>query len=1315
MKEEAAMMRTRSTRLSLAGSMAMIALLLAASVAATAGTAFAKPASSTPTSSAADLAAYVNPFTGTGVQPGAVYGGGDTFPGADVPFGMVQWSPDTANTAPGGYWYYDNHIKGFSLTHMNGAGCDAYEDIPFMPYVGTVTDSPATDPGKYVSTFSHANESAMAGYYSVKLDNGVTTELTATQHSGAGRFTYPLGQTATMLVNVSGSATGTKDAQLSIGNVGSDTISGWATSGSFCGAGNTYRVYFWAQFSQPFATVGVWHNGTIESGATAVQAGASPAAPAVQKTIAAQAQVQKGKASPAQVTAATAHPSTTVSGPGSGAYVTFDTSKSTAVSVRVGLSFVSIDGAKNNVDQEDSSGNVDLVRQQADQTWNHWLGEISVSGGTSDQLTTFYTAMYHALLQPNVFSDDNGQYIGFDGQVHTVAKGHAQYANYSGWDIYRSEMQLLAFLAPKESSDIIQSMVNDYTQSGMLPKWSQANGEAYIMVGDPADPIIADAYAFGATGFDTKTALAAMVQEATQTNNIRPGLNYLDSLGYEPNNGGYGCCNFYGPASTTLEYNTADFSIATLARSLGDTANYQKFMTRAQDWENLYNPADSYLEPRYADGTFPSPYNPSSQNNWVEGNGAQYNWMVPFDLQGLFNALGGNTKVQSRLDTFFTQLNAGPDQPYAFLGNEPTLETPWEYDYAGAPYKSQNVVRQVVNTLYYPGPAGMAGNDDLGEMSSWYVFAALGMFPETPGTADLALASPLFPTMTVYRESGQTIQINAPGASASTPYVQSLKVNGQTSTKPWLPASFVANGGTLDYVLSGTANTSWGTDPADAPPSYRYGEVPTRVSLNPGRAVVAPGGNTQVTILGQNISGNATTVNWSATAPSGLSVTPASGSFAVPAGGSGSQAFTVAAASGTAQGYYSIPIAAQTSDGTKLPAATLQVVVAQPGSPLALYNNAGISDDSTPGSANFDGVGFSYSAQALAAAGYTPGAKVTANGLTYTWPNVPSGDFDNIAASGQTIQLSAPAGATQLAFLGSASNGPSTGSITITYTDGTTQSASLGFSDWTLGAGGGTPMYGNAIAAQMPYRNSQSGNPQQVATYIFASAAIPLNASKTVASVMLPSKVNQGTLHVFAVAVGTPKAEPIDSLYNNTGISDDSSQANANFDGVGYSYSAQALAKNGYTPGASVTANGVTFTWPNVASGSPDNVISAGQSIQIVNAKSGAAQLAFLGSATNGATSGTITITYTDGTTQTATLGLSDWTLGAGSQSPSFGNTIAAQMPYRNAISGGSQQVATYIFASAPIALDTSKTVASVALPGVASGGALHIFAVAVA
>jgi predicted alpha-1,2-mannosidase len=721
------------------------------------------------------LAQEIDVFTGSGARSTlpAAYSGGETFPGADAPFGMVQWSPNTVRLAYGGYDYNDNRIKGFALTHLSGAGCAQYGDLPFLPFTGAHPSNPAS----YSVAFSHANELAEAGYYRVTLGNGVTSELTVTQRSGAGRFIYPAGASGGMLLNLGGSLNPVSDAQATLGR---DTISGWVASGNFCRrSSNTYRLYFWAQFNRPFTSDGAWRAGSILAGQSEV------------------------------------------TGPHAGVFVTFAPAQQNSISMRVGISYVSVANAEANVNAEDPGGNFATVFQQTTQAWNELLGEIRVSGGTARQRATFYTALYHALLFPSVYSDVNGQYMGFDGQIHTVPGGHAQYANFSGWDIYRSEAQLLALLAPAQAGDMAQSLVNDYEQGGILPKWSVANGESYVMVGDPADAIISDIYAFGGTNFDTQTALAAMLKQATQPGSERPGLNYLEEIGYEPLQGSYGCCNFYGPAATTLEYDTADFALSTFAGALGDQTNAQKFQKRAQDWRNLFNPATGYLEPRYLNGSFPATFAPASTSGWVEGNGAQYTWMVPFNLRGLFDALGGNASAVQRLDRFFTHLDAGTDAPYAFLGNEPTLETPWEYDYAGAPYKTQRVVHEVLSTLYSPGPAGLPGNDDLGEMSSWFVFAALGMYPETPGTAVLALSSPLFPTIVLRRPTGQVISINAPGVSSSAYYVQRLLVNGQPTSRPWLPATFIEQGGTLDYALSSVPNPSWGASAGDAPPSYQ--------------------------------------------------------------------------------------------------------------------------------------------------------------------------------------------------------------------------------------------------------------------------------------------------------------------------------------------------------------------------------------------------------------------------------------------------------------------------------------------------------------
>jgi predicted alpha-1,2-mannosidase len=1083
--------------------------VLASAVLVPAQTAFAAPIRPD-AEPATDLSQYVNTFSGT--QPGGPdfgTGGGaeNTFPGADVPFGMVQWSPDTVKMQPGGYYYPDNRVKGFSLTHFSGAGCDAAQDIPFLPFTGAVTTSPARDPGRYTVGFSHDREAASPGYYGVTLDNGATMELTATQRSGLGRITYPITSQPTLLVNVSGSVRGVKDAQV---DVGKNTISGWATSGDFCGGGNVYRVYFSATFDRPFKTTGTWHNDTVTPGSNSVRSGAvKPAvvSPPVK------ALGQKAPGAKAQAV----HPDTTVSGPGSGAYVTFDTSKNRTVNVRVGLSYVSVAAAAANAKAEQGTKTFETVRAAARKAWNDRLGQIQVTGGTDAQRTVFYTELYHSLLQPNVFSDVDGRYIGFDGQIHTAAKGHAQYANFSGWDIYRSEAQLLALLAPHEAGDIAQSMYNQAHQAGdVWDRWSQNNDFEGVMTGDPYHSIVASMYAFGATDFDAAGALKSMIHGATT---IQPstaryieryGLADYQTIGYLPND-----------PSSTLEYTAADFGIAQLAGRLGQRPAYDQFMQRAQYWENLFNPANAYIQPRNRDGSFTAPFDPGSSDQYIEGNGAQYTWMVPYNLRGLFNAMGGDDKVIPRLDNFFTELNAGTGKPYAFLGNEPSFNVPWSYDYAGAPYKTQDVVRRAMNTLWRPDAAGYVGNNDLGATSSWYVWGALGLYPEAPGRAELVIGSPLFPHIVVKRANGKTITIDAPGASGTTYYVQSLKVNGKATSKPWLPESFVATGGTLNFTMAATPNTAWGAAPADAPPSFRDGEVAYRTAVDPGHASIQPGGpavTAQATA--QSIAGGAATVSFTAKPPAGITVTPATGTMSVPATGPASTQFTVSVAAGTKPGFYSVPVTFAGPDGKALPPSALSLTVAQPGSLLWYYDNAGVSDDGKPDGANLDSGGWSYSEQALEAAGIKPGGTVTAGGFTFAWPTDPVALPDNVIVRGgdQKLDLSAtPATATRLSFLGAGTYGNASGTVTIGYADGSTQTAALAFGDWTLGGGRNPVQFGNAVAAQMPYRNSSSGR-DAVVTYLFATAPIALQPGKQVVSVTLPGTVTGGDLHVFGVA-----------------------------------------------------------------------------------------------------------------------------------------------------------------------------------------------------
>ncbi|WP_229881910.1 lectin [Streptomyces alanosinicus] len=923
-----------------------------------------------------DPASLVNPFIGTTHAA-------DDFPGADTPFGMVQWSPDTSPHRPdgGGYEYTDSAITGFGLTHIAGPGCRAAGDIPVLPTVGAV-DTAATD------TFSHDNESASPGSYTVSLDNGVKTELTATTRSGMARFTFPSTGQANLLFKLTASENGDTAAEFDVVN---DTeVRGKITSGNFCGEGNSYTVYYDMVFDQPFR-----HSGTALAAATpsTPRTDASPNAPeAPNRPVLHGAMPRTPRAFGPRAS-------------GSDGYVTFDTTTHQAVQAKVGISYVSAAGAVANRRAENPGWNLAKVQGAARATWTSLLGRVRIAGGTPDRQTVFYTALYHSLLHPNVISDTDRRYPGFDGRIHTVDKGHgAAYANYSGWDVYRSQAQLEGLLAPQVASDTAQSMVDDYRQTGLFPKWSENNGETHVMVGDPADEIIADYHAFGARNFDTAAALKGMIAGATVPNDNRPGLAYMQQLGRLPSNGKYGCCNFYGPASTTLEYNSADFAISAFAGALGHTADQQRFANRAQDWQNLFHYSSGFVQPRDASGTWTGGFSPTSGRNFVEGDSWQYTPMVPFNLHGLATAMGGDAAMATFLDTDLSSLTGAGG--YTDLGNEPSLNIPWEYDYIGRPYQTQKVVRQVQDQIWTDGPAGLAGNDDLGEMSSWYVWSALGMYPETPGTADLALGSPLFPQAVLTLPSGRTLTIDGTGAADDAPYVQSATWNGAAWNAAHAPDGALSGGGTLTYVLGTSPNTSWASDAAAAPRSY-------------------------------------------------------------------------------------------------------------PGAPT--YSGVGTSGDTAAASANFDGAGFSYSAHALATAGVTPGAEVTVGGAAFTWPDVAPGARDNYEANGQTVRTS---GSGSISFLGAANNGPVSGTATVTYTDGTTQPVTLGLSDWTLSAGAGSPLADNTVAVTLPYRNHAGTASDPTTTYVFATTPVALTPGKTVSGVRLPSDVASGGLHVFAIGFG---------------------------------------------------------------------------------------------------------------------------------------------------------------------------------------------------
>ncbi len=743
-----------------------------------------------------DPAALVDPMVGTG-SGNSIVGQVDTFPGADMPFGMVQWSPDTPSRPDGGgYNYADSDITGFSLTHFSGPGCAVAGDFPILPLTGAVP----TDPSDAEAAFSHSSEVAHPGSYAVTA-GGVRTSLAVTDRTGVASFTYPATTSAQLLVKVADSANGGSAATFQA--IGDDEIAGAVTSGGFCGQPDTYTVYFAAKFNRSFTTSGTW------GGSTQAQVTKTPGSTAV---------TEKGKQDPLRKQYSTkSQKSTQGSGVVAGGWVTFNTTKNPVVGMQVAVSYVSVKGALGNLAAEAHSWNVGKVAAQATAAWNRQLGTISVRGSSSTEQQTFYTALYHASLEPSLFSDADGEYIGFDDKVHSVAKGHAQYADYSGWDIYRSEVPLLATIDPGIAADMATSLLNDEAQGGWLPKWPVANGYTGVMNGDSADPILADIYAFGGRNFDAATALAAMVHGADDSTGSpgqgwyveRPnGASYI-TKGYVPNVGSDSISPVPNGASETLEYALDDFAISRLALDLGQDQTASTFTDRSQNWQNIFDTADGYIEPRDAEGAFPSgPAVPTltgfGQDGFQEGNAAQYTWMVPQDLSGLIQGIGGDKAANARLDEYFSELNAGPNEPYNWAGNEPSLDTPWVYDSTGEPWQTQEVVHDITSQLYSLTPGGEPGNDDLGAMSSWYVWAALGVYPQTPGVPMLVVGTPQFSQEVIHGAFGN-LTINARGAGDT--YVHSLTVNGRATDHTWIDLNTTHE---LDFSLSTTPNKQWG-------------------------------------------------------------------------------------------------------------------------------------------------------------------------------------------------------------------------------------------------------------------------------------------------------------------------------------------------------------------------------------------------------------------------------------------------------------------------------------------------------------------------
>ena len=718
-----------------------------------------------------DLASRVDPFIGTSTS--WIRDNANTEPGATRPFGMLYWSPDRSDGTF--YRYEGTATRGFSLTHLSGPGCSVYGDVPILPVAGEVEIPSPQHPQPYQGIYKPEDQVAQPGYYAVKLASGIGVQLAAALRSGIAEFDFPDSKEAhSIVIDLSRNLTRVNTTEI---HVEKRTVTGSVESDEFCGNENHYRIFFALEVDQEPQSSGTFDEMKVKPGSEADR------------------------------------------GPRAGAYMTFPSAVK-RLHLKVGISYVSAANASLNLKQEIPAWDFEKVRADARKEWNRTLGKVQVEGGTETQRKIFYTALYHSLLHPSTFSDVNGDYMGFDNHVHRAGP-HVEYANFSGWDIYRCQVQLITMLFPKIASDMAQSLVVDAQQGGGLPIWPVANDESGVMVGDPSDPILASIYAFGGRDFDTRAALAAMLKGADDPRTHvrlypeRPGLEDYLSKGYvvERPETAPGA----GAAAVTLGDSTADFSIAQFAKALGDPETAQRFLVRSANWRKLFDAQTKYIRARDADGTFLPDFSPAKTDGFVEGNAAQYTWMVPYDLQGVVEAVGGPDAARARLDDYFSEYGRWTGSgytPHFFISNEPSFGNPWIYNWTGHPWRAQEMVRKVLNDLFTASPGGLPGNDDLGATSSWAVFSYLGIYPEIPGVGGLTLNTPTFPDVTL-NLGGHVLHIRAPGAPDKA-YIQSVALDRKPVRNLWLTWQQLRSSSDLEFVPSENPST----DARGSPPSF---------------------------------------------------------------------------------------------------------------------------------------------------------------------------------------------------------------------------------------------------------------------------------------------------------------------------------------------------------------------------------------------------------------------------------------------------------------------------------------------------------------
>ena len=710
-----------------------------------------------------EYAQYVNPLIGTDFT-------GNTYPGAQVPFGKVQLSPD--NGLPGwnrisGYYYPDSTIAGFSHTHLSGTGAGDLYDIMFMPVTRPYKE--AEPPLGIHSSFSHNDEFASAGYYRVLLkDYNINVELTATERCGIQRYTFPKAESSIFLnLKKAMNWDFTLDSYIEV--VDSCTIRGYRISQ---GWSPEQHVYFQTRFSRPFDDYQIDKTDITTK--------------------------EKGKIGTAYI-----------------ARFDFNTEKDEEILVTTALSGVSMEGAALNLQTEAPKDDFDYYYAQAVSNWNTQLGKIKIEGGSTDDQTVFYTALYHSMLAPTIYSDVDGSYMGADRKIHK-AEGWTNYSTFSLWDTFRASHPFFTYTQPERANDMIKGFLEFYKQSGALSLWNLYGWETNMMIGYHAVPVIVDAYLKGIGDFDPELALEACVASANRDD--YHGIGEYKSMGYVP---AYSDPKLWKSwsMSKTLEYAYDDYCIARMAEKMGKADIAQEFYKRSENYRNVFNPASSFMQPRDEKGNFAKDFKAETYTEDIcESNGWQYFWSVQHNIDDLIRLVGGEERFAQKLDSMFTYTPASDEELPIFStgmigqyahGNEPSHHVIYLYNKVKQPWKTQQYAAKVMHELYTNQPGGLCGNEDCGQMSAWYVFSAMGFYPVDPISGQYEIGTPMFPHVEMKLSNGKTFTVNAPAVSRENIYIQSVKVNGEPYKKSYLTHDLIMSGATVEFEMGAAPGPVW--------------------------------------------------------------------------------------------------------------------------------------------------------------------------------------------------------------------------------------------------------------------------------------------------------------------------------------------------------------------------------------------------------------------------------------------------------------------------------------------------------------------------